>query len=107
MIGSGHHLDRILDDATVHDIGKAPAHAPWHRRWQRFGWTPRQGESDLESQLRGDLINALGTLGDDKVVRNRARELFALYEKIADVCRAQLDPGADCDRGAYRHGGGL
>ena len=91
VIGSGHHLERILDDPQCTTLAKrlrtllGPAVA-------RFGWTPRQGESDLESQLRGDLINALGTLGDDKGCQERARELFALYEKSPDIVERNLIP---------------
>ena len=91
VIGSGHHLERILDDPQCTTLEKrlrtllGPAVA-------RFGWTPRQGESDLESQLRGDLINALGTLGDDKGCQERARELFALYEKSPDIVERNLIP---------------
>ena len=91
VIGSGHHLERILDDPQCATLAKrlrtllGPAVA-------RFGWTPRQGESDLESQLRGDLINALGTLGDDKGCQERARELFALYEKSPDIVERNLIP---------------
>src|SRR5580765_5296840 len=90
-IGSGHHLERILDDPQCATLAKrlrtllGPAVA-------RFGWTPRRGESDLESQLRGDLINALGTLGDDKGCQERARELFALYEKSPDIVERNLIP---------------
>ena len=91
VIGSGHHLERILDDPQCATLAKrlrtllGPAVA-------RFGWTPRRGESDLESQLRGDLINALGTLGDDKGCQERARELFALYEKSPDIVERNLIP---------------
>ena len=91
VIGSGHHLERILDDPQCTTLAKrlrtllGPAVA-------RFGWTPRQGESDLESQLRGDLISALGTLGDDKGCQERARELFALYEKSPDIVERNLIP---------------
>ena len=31
-----------------------------------LGWTPRPGEDELTRQLRGDLIRALGTLGNDR-----------------------------------------
>ena len=91
VIGSGHHLERILDDPQCVTLAKrlrallAPAAA-------RFGWTPRQGESDLESQLRGDLIHALGTLGDDKGCQEKAREIFALYEKSPDAVERNLIP---------------
>jgi hypothetical protein len=91
VIGSGHHLERILDDPQCATLEKR-LHALLGPAVARFGWMPRQGESDLESQLRGDLINALGTLGDDKACQEKARELFALYEKSPDAVERNLIP---------------
>jgi puromycin-sensitive aminopeptidase len=50
-----------------------------------LGWTPRAGEDELTRQLRGDLIRALGVLGDDPGVQARAAELYAAQA-------ADLDP---------------
>ena len=38
----------------------------------------------MSSQLRGDLIRALGTVAEDPVTQDRARALFAAYEKTPD-----------------------
>jgi puromycin-sensitive aminopeptidase len=43
---------------------------------ERLGWEPEPGESELERQLRGDLLRLLGTLGDDPTTQERARELY-------------------------------
>ena len=59
---------------------------------QRFGWSRQKGESELESQLRGDLIAALGTVGEDKACQERAREFFAEYEKAPDAVDRNLVP---------------
>jgi hypothetical protein len=59
---------------------------------ERLGWTVKEGESELESQLRGDLIGALGTVADDKATQARARELFAAYEKNNDAVDRNLIP---------------
>jgi puromycin-sensitive aminopeptidase len=40
----------------------------------RLGWEPREGGSDLERELRGELIRALGILGDDPETQAQARE---------------------------------
>jgi puromycin-sensitive aminopeptidase len=48
---------------------------------QRLGWEPKAGESELQSQLRGNLIGALGVQGDDQQVQARARELYAQYKR--------------------------
>jgi puromycin-sensitive aminopeptidase len=91
VIGSAHHLQRILEDRQwtivqqrVRDL-LAPAVA-------RFGWSPRPGESDLKSQLRGDLIGALGTVGDDRECQERARQLYAQYEKAPASVDRNLIP---------------
>ena len=44
-----------------------------------LGWSPRAGEDELTRQLRGDLLRALGTLGNDHGVQTRAAELYAAY----------------------------
>ena len=52
----------------------------------------RPGEDELSSQLRGDLIRALGTVADDPVTQDRARALFAAYEKNPDSVDRNLIP---------------
>ena len=42
-----------------------------------LGWTPKSGEDELTRQLRGDLVRALGVLGDDRAMQARAAELYA------------------------------
>src|SRR2546425_4348966 len=52
------------------------------------GWAPRRGEDDLTRQLRGDLLRALGTLGNDGDVQTRAAERYV--ESLRDP--AVVDP---------------
>jgi puromycin-sensitive aminopeptidase len=47
-----------------------------------LGWTPRPGDDELTRQLRGDLIRAAGTLGDDKGVQARAAELYRNADRL-------------------------
>lgn len=76
ILGSFHTLNRILDEsqrpqleALVRDrIG--PVFAD-------LGWTPKESESELTKQFRGEIIRALGTLGNDHDVQQRAAELYA------------------------------
>jgi hypothetical protein len=42
-----------------------------------MGWDPRDEDSDLDRALRGDLIRALGVLGDDPQTQAMAREAEA------------------------------
>jgi puromycin-sensitive aminopeptidase len=76
LLATLHALARVAPDedrphleALVRDrLGEAAA---------ALGWEPRPGEDELTQQLRGDLLRALGTLGNDPGVRERAGELFA------------------------------
>ena len=75
ILGSFHTLNRILDEshrpqleALVRDrIGPV---------FTDLGWTPKERESELTKQFRGDIIRALGTLGNDRDVQQRATELY-------------------------------
>ena len=91
MIASFHQLQRILDDAQCERLADrleavlSPAVA-------RLGWTVRPGEGELESQLRGDLIGALGILANDAATQDRARVLFADYEKNSESVDRNVIP---------------
>jgi puromycin-sensitive aminopeptidase len=51
--------------------------------FSELGWTPRAGEDELTRQLRGDLVRAMGALGDDRGVQARAVELYT--RAVADL----------------------
>jgi puromycin-sensitive aminopeptidase len=76
LTGSFASLNRIVEDADrprlealVRDRA-GPAVA-------ELGWQPKPGEDELTRQLRGDLLRALGVLGNDAATQARAAELFA------------------------------
>jgi aminopeptidase N len=81
LIGSMHTLNRVaraedrpnLETFVRGLVGGAVA---------ELGWSPAAGENDLTRQLRGDLLRALGTLGNDGAVQARAAQLYA--EALAD-----------------------
>ena len=91
IIGSCHNLERILDDGQCDRLAErvralvAPA-------VEDLGWSRKEEENELESQLRGDLIAALGTIGEDKNCQQRARELFARYEKAPEEIDRNIVP---------------
>ena len=87
IVGSFHTLNRIVEPedrprlaALVRDRLTPAASA--------LGWQPAAGESELTGQLRGDLLRALGTLGDDANVQARAAGLFAGQAADANVLAA-------------------
>ncbi|MDP8921886.1 MAG: M1 family metallopeptidase [Chloroflexota bacterium] len=78
IIGALEYVNRMLPAAS------RPALQAYVRELigpavQRLGWEPQAGESELTGQLRGTLIGALGTLGEDPAVQQRACELHAAY----------------------------
>jgi aminopeptidase N len=84
LIGSFSTLNRLITpadrpglEALVRDRA-TPALAA-------LGWTPRDGEDELARQLRGDLIRALGTLGNDRDAQARAVELYTAHTRGAAV----------------------
>ncbi len=46
-----------------------------------LGWEAKPGESDLVRQLRGDLVGALGKLGNDAATQQEAAERYQRYRK--------------------------
>jgi puromycin-sensitive aminopeptidase len=46
---------------------------------QELGWVPRSCETDLVRQLRGDLIGALGKLGNDPATQEQASVYYRQY----------------------------
>jgi puromycin-sensitive aminopeptidase len=72
-------LNRIIEDvdrprleALVRDrIGPVVA---------ELDWEPKPGEDELTRQLRGDLLRALGVLGNDPAAQTRAEQLFAAHQ---------------------------
>ena len=46
-----------------------------------LGWVPDPSEDDLMRQLRGELLRALGTIGNDADVQARAAEVYAEYRR--------------------------
>jgi puromycin-sensitive aminopeptidase len=58
----------------------------------RLGWEAKPGESELVRQLRGVLIAALGTIGEDREVQARAASLYAQFEDNPDKADRDLAP---------------
>jgi puromycin-sensitive aminopeptidase len=87
LLSAFHALNRIIDDADrpalealVRDrVGAAAAD---------LGWTPRPGEDELTAQLRGDLLRALGTLGNDAATQRQAAQVFTAGSADAAVLSA-------------------
>ena len=65
--------DRSRMEALVRDrLGTAAA---------RLGFAPAPGEDEIVRQLRGELLRAIGTLGNDQAIQARARDLYAAHRQ--------------------------
>jgi puromycin-sensitive aminopeptidase len=91
VIMSCHHLQRIFDEAQER-LFQERLRAILNPALARLTWLAKDGESELERQLRGELIGALGTLAADKGCQERAREQYARYEKDPNTVERNLVP---------------
>jgi len=57
-----------------------------------LGWDARSGESDLVRQLRGDLLGALGKLGNDRTTQQQAVERYRRYRTDPTTVDANVVP---------------
>ncbi|HXV80697.1 MAG TPA: M1 family metallopeptidase [Candidatus Binatia bacterium] len=91
VIISCHHLHRILDEAQDRSLQER-IRTVFNPALQRLAWFPKEGETELERQLRGELINALGTVGADQACQQRARQLYGQYENDPTSVERNLVP---------------
>ena len=82
-------FDRVIADiarprlqATVRGLAAPALH--------RMGWSPTEGESDVDRQRRACLFEMLGTTGADQDVRTRARTIHAAYLQDPDGADPEL-----------------
>ena len=87
ILGSLHYLDRLLDPAQRPAL-QARVHSLLGQLTSRLGWQPSDGENVLIGQLRGELLAALGTLGNDRATQAEARARYAAYKSDS----ASVDP---------------
>ena len=57
-----------------------------------LGWTAQDGENDLVRQLRGELIGALGGLGNDPTTQQEAAERYQQYKRDPGIVDPNIVP---------------
>lgn len=57
-----------------------------------LGWAPKSGDSEGTKQLRGDLVGAMGKLGNDSAIQDRAAELYQAYRKDVTAVDPNIVP---------------
>lgn len=88
LLGSCHELQRIVQPEDYGALA-ALVRDRLHPAFTELGWVARPGESEVTRQLRGDLIRALGTLGDDPAVQEQAQITYARY--LADPAQVDMN----------------
>jgi puromycin-sensitive aminopeptidase len=91
LIESFASLDRVIDE-TDRPMLQAFVRRRVGPAAEAVGWMPRHGEDDLTRQLRGELIGAMGRLGDDRATQDRAAERFAAARTDASAVDPNLMP---------------
>ncbi|MGH7846731.1 MAG: M1 family aminopeptidase, partial [Candidatus Binatia bacterium] len=91
VLASCHHLHRIFDERQRSRFQTRLRHL-LQPAVTRLGWSPKSGETELESQLRSELIGALGTLADDPDAQQKAQQLYPQFERDPKAVDRNLVP---------------
>ena len=97
LLGSLSYLERVIGAQAERNNTVAKQLSEFIRKLvtpahKKLGWEPKEGEDALTRQLRGLLIAALGTLGDDPAVRLKAAELYEHYKADHEAVCADVVP---------------
>jgi puromycin-sensitive aminopeptidase len=91
IVGAFNYLDMIASEADRPALATAVREVVGPAA-RRLGWEAKPGESELTRQLRGVLIAALGTIGEDRDVQSTAASLYAQFEDNPDKADRDLAP---------------
>ena len=91
IVASLHALNRIIEPADRPRL-EALVRDRLRNMVETLGWDARPGEDELTRQLRGDLLRAFGTLGNDAGTQARAAELYARHVAGATSVDANVLP---------------
>jgi len=80
LIASLTYVNRVIGDEQRGGLASLVRHR-LAEKVTLLSWEVQEGETELDRQLRGDLLRAIGTLGDDEEVQARAREVYARYRE--------------------------
>ncbi|MFM7148646.1 MAG: ERAP1-like C-terminal domain-containing protein, partial [Gemmataceae bacterium] len=89
LLNSQGLLLRLVDDADRPAI-RTRIRSLLREAVDDLGWQPRDGEDELRQQLRGDLLRAMGILGDDPAVQREAVLIYTGGQAEANVHSAAV-----------------
>lgn len=79
IISSLHYLHRVIDQSEIPGFKKFVCKL-LHDAMQDLGWDVRPDDNDLTRQLRGNIIETLGILGNDPIIQAAAEEVYSTYK---------------------------
>lgn len=91
ILGSCHYLYRLLDPQQRTGL-QTFLRSLLRSITEKLGWEPHSGESELTSQMRGELLSALGTLGDDLATQSEAKVRYQQYRKSPSAVDRNIVP---------------
>ncbi|WP_455378274.1 M1 family aminopeptidase [Petrachloros mirabilis] len=91
LIESFAFLNRVIDPADRPGL-EAFVRSRINEAVTRIGWIPQPRESDLVRQLRGELIGALGRLGNDDKTQIHATEFYEMSRREPETVDPNLLP---------------
>ena len=77
IVGGLGSIEHHALDETVRDRFEEFVRRLLRPAFDRAGWTPEPGDTDLQRKLRGMLMTALGTLGHDEEVIDEAKSIVS------------------------------
>jgi puromycin-sensitive aminopeptidase len=84
-------LNRVIDPADRPALEALVRDRVGHL-CRTLGWTPHHGENELVKQLRGELLGAMGKLGNDPTVQEQAARLYEQSREEASAVDPNVMP---------------
>ena len=91
ILGSCHYLYRLLEPQQRTGL-QTLIRSLLGPITQKIGWEPHPGESELTSQLRGELLSALGTLGNEPTTQHEAKVRYRQYKNTPSAVDRNVVP---------------
>ncbi len=91
IVSSLQYLDRVIEEADRSHYEKFVQELLSHI-FKQLGWVKANDENELVGQLRGTVINALGTFGKHLGVQKEAAEYYAKFKKDKNTVDPNIVP---------------
>ena len=90
-------IDRALPSEKLPGLAET-VRSIFEPQFERLGWDPTPGESELTPQMRAIVLGTLGTTGDNVAIKAEAVRRFEANEMPGDLANAILRVVANQDR---------